>query len=217
MDCTGDHGNPSYALQQQYIQQARAQQASAQHYRTQQNLPQQLPQPTPPAGEKGFGASVFRAAGAGNVGNDYSNLSSAQSQHSQQLDPSAASYNSQSQLPSQASQGTKRGFGSMISAAGGKLFGNDHGKPAYPQQYQPQYQPQPYPQEQPQQSESAAYYNAQPQQPVPAAPGTQKGLGSSMLGASGGGLMSSSLGAGVLGTAGGALAGAAGMNMAHKL
>lgn len=57
------------------------------------------------------------------------------------------------------------------------------------------------------------------QSPVPVGPGQEgeRGLGSTVLGATGGGFLSHKLGAGMLGTAGGALAGAAGMNMANKL
>lgn len=48
-------------------------------------------------------------------------------------------------------------------------------------------------------------------------PGGEKGLGSSVLGAAGGGLLGNKLGAGMMGTAGGALAGAAGMSAVHKM
>lgn len=55
------------------------------------------------------------------------------------------------------------------------------------------------------------------QSPVPAGPEGERGLGSSLLGATGGGMLGNKLGAGMLGTAGGALVGAAGMNMANKM
>ncbi|KAF5861382.1 hypothetical protein ETB97_000345 [Aspergillus alliaceus] len=84
----------------------------------------------------------------------------------------------------------------------------------------------PYPpQQQSHQGESASYYGAssqsghapQPgQAPGPGGKEGEKGLGSSVLGAAGGGLVGHKLGGGLLGTAGGALVGAAGMNLVNK-
>lgn len=84
----------------------------------------------------------------------------------------------------------------------------------------------PYPpQQQHYQGESVSFYGAQPggpppqqgHSPVPGKPEGEKGLGSSLLGAAGGGLVGHKIGGGLLGTAGGALAGAAGMGLASKL
>ncbi|KAE8309215.1 hypothetical protein BDV41DRAFT_439503 [Aspergillus transmontanensis] len=83
----------------------------------------------------------------------------------------------------------------------------------------------PYPQQQYQQGESASYYGASTQSayashpgqaPGPAGQEGEKGLGSSILGATGGGFVGHKLGGGLLGTAGGALVGAVGANLANK-
>ena len=50
----------------------------------------------------------------------------------------------------------------------------------------------------------------------PVGPEGERGLGSTILGAAGGGFVGHKLGGGMLGTAGGALAGAVGMNAATK-
>lgn len=80
-----------------------------------------------------------------------------------------------------------------------------------------------YPQ---QQSRGAndSYYGASsekyPQTGHPgAAPGPEgeRGMGTKILGAAGGGFLGHKIGGGMLGTAGGALAGAAGMGMASKM
>ena len=83
----------------------------------------------------------------------------------------------------------------------------------------------PYPQQQYHQGESASYYGGSSQSdyasqlgqaPGPAGQEGEKGLGSSIVGATGGGIVGHKLGGGLLGTAGGALVGAIGANMANK-
>lgn len=83
----------------------------------------------------------------------------------------------------------------------------------------------PYPQQQYQQGASASYYGASSQSGYASHPGQapglagqegERGLGSTILGATGGGFVGHKLGGGVLGTAGGALVGAVGANLANK-
>lgn len=83
----------------------------------------------------------------------------------------------------------------------------------------------PYPPQQPYQQPGAnsSYYGVGAHQekpgqsPAPGGPEGEKGLGSTVIGATGGGILGHKLGHGVLGTAGGALAGAAGMNIVNKM
>ena len=201
MNYTGDRGNiPDQ--QQQYGQQD----FCAPNYNTK---PRQQSTQTPPAGEKGFGASVFRAAGVGTLDNDCPNLNYPLPQQPLPQCESAAYYNAQPQ-PVQAATAEK-GRGSSefghLSAAGGRFLGNRRDKPSLSQQQPMQY------------GQSAMNADAQPFQPSQLAPGAEreKRFGSSAPGAAGGGLLGSRLGPGMVGTVGGALAGAAGMGVAHKL
>lgn len=83
---------------------------------------------------------------------------------------------------------------------------------------------QSYPQQQSQKGASDSYYGASNEKyphtghpGAPPGPEGERGMGSKILGATGGGFLGHKIGGGMLGTAGGALAGAAGMSMASKM